>query len=519
MGIFLTVLIVGVILFAIGLLYNTRPERLDEALAHYKNAEINEALNLLKEEVEDDPESHRAHFYLAKIYEQVGKPDLMVKHLEQVRKIGRFSEEIQALDVQKKIADVLYMRGKLQDALGAYLEVASLAPDDETANSRIGLMAMAEGQFRVAELYLQKARASDPKNKQYQKALAVAYFQLNNHEKAFENIENLLEQDPDNQDLNLLYIMMSQKSHFKSAAEKIVSWYSQVNDDHTRKLMFRMYLFIVMRQRNYKDSLATIQKLLKTPGLLPEVKVEMQYYLAIFALRNENFNLAYRAAQEVHEHNPEFRELSKLRRFIDYMDLTIHDSDGTFHFDDLFKDATRELLPDDLVYNMSGFRNERGVNFDKYFNLADDGAAEVKDEFAPLTVDAVSQKYSEISKEDFLQFCYYAMDEIGYETMREVDDKGESTVTFYTRNQQNASDTALFAFHRLHDEASISDIFIENFQNLIKQEAAAKGFIVTNARLTSGAEDKLAKMNHIRFIGPEDIPPLFQNWHTSRIRD
>ncbi|HNN00204.1 MAG TPA: hypothetical protein PKG67_07100, partial [Turneriella sp.] len=105
-------------------------------------------LTAMSEDVDLAP---RSYIYLAECHEQLGSKELARECYRKAIEAGAFDDRDREIEIYKKIAEIYRAEGDNDGFFECCLEILRLNPADELANQEVGLMALGDGHFRIAE--------------------------------------------------------------------------------------------------------------------------------------------------------------------------------------------------------------------------------------------------------------------------------------------------------------------------------------------------------------------------------
>ena len=145
-------------------------------------------LTAISEDVDLAP---RSYIYLAECHEQLGARDLARTCYRKAIDSGAFDDKDREVEIFKKIGEIYRSEGDTEGFFETCLEILRLNPTDELANQEVGMIALGDGHFSIAETYL-KAAMQNSDDPQLTLAFAVTEWQLGEKETAMSIMEKLL---------------------------------------------------------------------------------------------------------------------------------------------------------------------------------------------------------------------------------------------------------------------------------------------------------------------------------------
>lgn len=465
-------------------------------------------LNSLSENVDLAP---RSYVYLAECHEQLGAKDLAREFYRKAIDSGAFDDRDREIEIYKKIAEIYRSEGDNDGFFESCLEILRLNPEDELANQEVGFMALGDGHFRIAESYLRAAmRASD--EPQLMLAYAVTLWQLGERDNAIAQIEKLLTEANADSNAELLYVTMATYgTHLARGRQAALKLIGESKDSSLLQLLLNIYLYQCYQANAQREALGFLKRLNESGGLPEDKKRDYQYLLLLLYLNEEMFLEASRLYRDVAGEDDEYKDLRHLKVFIDQIDLNPH-AENLKPFREILRENFENLLQADLTYAISGFRKNRGISMEKFFDLSGD-TPKLRIEYDVMTAEKGSELFLQMMPEDFQKFVIYVITKLEYnEPVKES--SGEKDLVLYSAiSSKSKSIRALFAFYRLRSGAHISDISMRNLQNKMQTLKADKTYIISSAELTEGALEVLRNEPSLKQFDGEHLAEWLHDYY------
>jgi len=444
-------------------------------------------LTAISEDVDLAP---RAYIYLAECHEQLGAKELARTCYRKAIDSGAFDDKGREIEIFKKISEIYRAEGDIEGFFETCLEILRLNPTDELANQEVGMIALGDGHFAIAEMYL-KAAMQNSDDPVLVLAYAVTQWQLGERDSAMAVMEKMLgdnDQDPTH---NLLYVTMATYApHISRGKQVALKLIGETTDSSIKQLLFNIYLYQCYQSKALREALEFLKRQAEANTLPAERRKEYLYLLLILYLNEEMFLEASRLFRELDEGDQSYKDMKHLKVFIDQIDLNPH-AENLKPFKQILQDNFEPLMVSDLTYAISGFRKNRGLSMTKFFDMAA-GKPQLRIEYDVMTAEKSADLFLQMMPEEFQKFVLYIITNLEYnEPVKES--SGEKDLILYSAiSSKSKSIRALFAFYRLRTGSHISDISIRNLQNKMQSLKADKTYIISSAQLTEGALNVLA---------------------------
>lgn len=504
-----TLLVAGLIFVMLSKM--RQPNPFEEAMALFHKEEFIEAVEPFKKVLEDEPFHPEAHFYLSLCYEKLNMMNDALKHLKEVRNIGIYKNEIKMLEVLHKIANYQEMLSMHNDALETNLEILYIEPNDVTSTNRLLLMSLGEKRFDIAKLYAEKAIHLDKENEKIMKAAAVAFYYSNKADHSFEIVNRLLEKNPGNAELELMFVSMCRNTHFAVAKEKILLLLKKVEDNHKKRHLIHFYLYIVIQEEKFSDAITFLERRVSSPDYPDSLREQMYFFYILFLLKITNYNRAEKAVEELFQFYSSSSVARRLVPFIKAQNLTIFEDNPqgseeqepfVRKFEDIYLEAIENLFPADILYQNGHYHSGFQLDFDKFFTN-EQGNVVPKDVFSKKeeknNENSYMSRYANMDVTSFTQFARKAVLYLGYQDGgKELTPSGKDGIDIIVGKQFDKSGFKyLISFRRFADNATMSDIYLTAYIARVKSLRVQKATLFSNATLTDGAQKKLLQETHL----------------------
>lgn len=468
-------------------------------------------LTAISEDVDLAP---RSYIYLAECHEQLGARDLARTCYRKAIDSGAFDDKDREVEIFKKIGEIYRSEGDTEGFFETCLEILRLNPTDELANQEVGMIALGDGHFSIAESYL-KAAMQNSDDPQLTLAFAVTEWQLGEKETAMSIMEKLLAEGDAEQPNNLLYATMATYgAHIPRGKQVALKLIENTTDQSVRQLLFNIYLFQCYQSKSLREALDFLKKHHEGNSLPTEKKKEYQYLLLILFLNEEMFLEASRLYRDLDDGDQTYRDMKHLKVFIDQIDLNPH-AENLKPFKQILRDNFEPLLIADLTYAISGFRKNRGIQFTKFFDMMGAKPA-LRVEYDVMTPEKGADLFMQMMPEEFQKFVLYIITNLEYnEPVKEA--SGEKDLVLYSAiSSKSKSIRALFAFYRLRTGSHISDISVRNLQNKMQSLKADKTYIISSAQLTEGALNVLVNEPSLKQFDADHLAEWLHDYYKTR---
>ncbi|MDH5716974.1 MAG: tetratricopeptide repeat protein [Spirochaetia bacterium] len=511
MVIYILLMMLFFVLIGLIFILQKTPERIDRAVKALKSGEYEMARSLLDIELKKNRRNTRANFYMAQCYEKLNRHNDALKHYNEVKDSEEFDAEVDILLVLRKIANLYYSQEKMNEAFESYLEILKLYPDDIDANSHLGFMALGQKEFKISQPFLKKCVHLDIENKQFQLAFMTGLFEGGQEKKAFDIIRNLLEEDQNNLELNIYFIIMCQHDNFEEGIERIEDIVFSIKDNNFITLLIRLYVFISYKLEKTENIASFIKKVKEKIELSEELKLETEYYLMLSLLKNIALEEARKIYQKIIKTKPNYKDMQKITSFTGFNTEFGLPQELDKNINEIFENTALKIIPKNILFSVLGLKTTEKIEFAKYFDLIE-GMPILKDDYKALPVENLFKKYVSLDSAQFQRFAEKTVNYYNQNIIKKLKSSEKDGIDILAKNKHNASIRTLFFFRRWPEDANISDVFLNNLMNKVTEIKAIDGILISNGKLTVEAQKKISSMKKITILDEKILSKIMRTF-------
>lgn len=485
----------------------------DEIENLIQEKKFDEALPIIDKNLEKKASDKILLSYKIKIYELKNDQQNFLSELTKLREKDEYLADYDKERVLTILGDYAYQNGNFEEALAAYLELLIEYPENLNALKKTGFMAVGRAEFAIGSEYLEKASEIEKDDKTLL-TLAIAYHERGQEKNAFELLEKLIEKKPDDINLNIFFIIMSQKSHHSSAREKILQYYDIVQDLQIKFLLTKMFVYFSYKMNRYDEIPGFLKRAAEKNEFTSDQLKVIVYYSLVFHLIKQNFDEAKNFLKRLKNIDPGNKNIEIFENFIIRKKLSFTEENTEIHLEQIINQDFEKILPDQFLFKISGLRINEEINFSKFFDYQD-GKRSLKKEFQKLDAATVMNDFIALEPDEFKSFCEFSIKNLGYNTEKRIPAIEENDLEFICHKQEDSRTRALISFYRKKAESKISEIELENYQAKINEIKTGTGIIITNAEVSAGSEKKLEEYRNIQILTHDRIKEIFKKWKKS----
>lgn len=478
-----------------------------------KEEKYEEAIPVIEKGLEKKKDDKILYSYKIKILELKKNWDKFFQELAKLKDRDEYLPEYDKERVLTKLGDYAYQKEDYEKALSIYLELLIDYSENLNALKKIGFMAVGRAEFSIGTEYLDKAYEIE-KDDQTALTLAIAYHERGLENKAFEIFEKLLEKNPDDVNLNIFFIIMSQKSHHASAREKILQYYDVVSDLQIKFLFIKMYVYFSFHMERQDEILGFLRRAAEKDEFNSDQLKEIVYYSLLFHLLKQNFDEAKNFLKRLKNIDSGNKNIETFENFIIRKKLSFTEENNEIHLNQIIARDFENILPEQFLFRISGLQLKNEINFSRFFQY-EDGKRVLKKEFQKLDISTVMGDFISLDPENFKNFCEFTIKNLEYIPEKRIPAIEENDLEFICHKEKDDRIRALISFYRKKPDSKISEIELENYQAKINEIKVSTGIIITNASISLGSEKKLQEYKNIQILTHERVKDIYKNWKKS----
>lgn len=506
------------VLAALGLIYYfviyDRGSVFEHALVLAKEGNYVDARGIIRSRLSKDPDSIKGHFYLSRIYALEGNEDQELYHLNEIKKIGRYSAEVQMEQVLLRIAQIHYQQDNLGEAFENYLDALHNDPKNVHALVHIAFLAAGQESFDTAIKYFSKLTEIVTNKAEYFIGYGVCLAMMKKGKEAMMTMEQALNIEPDNQTAKFLLALLCFRQNQSQRAQELLSELTvELNDPMILYMARKMTVANNYMLKNFADGLQFAQLCLDDALKYSWTKEEYDSRLSVayMAILAGDLEKANDQLLDLEIQNPADKTVLNMADF--RMDLeeqvaTVDQvSPRNFDFLAHMQDWVRSRFDTDFIYKISGLK--QSIEFDVLEYFSTDGAAKKVKKDADFDPTEMIDQFNNLKGEAFRSACEKIIMSQGFKLKKELKKSDKDGLDFLAQSIEDKKVIALFRLRKWSNEP-ISDIFIRDQQNYMNEHKAQLGFIVAGAHLTPGAEAALKNLKKITVVNEVNLGNLLK---------
>lgn len=468
-----------------------------------------DARGLLRSRVDRDPDDFRAQHFMALIYRKEGNDDLELHHLQELRRIGRYTTEMTPSLILNRLGEIYYRQERYRESYEVFLEAFGYNNNDEVALTYLGFMAVGQEEFELADGYFRRLTSVAPNVADSHLARGVSLAMLK-HKDALSSLETGLALAPHDLTAKFLCTLLAFRvGDGKKAKEHLEGLLANVEDPDIAHLANRLAVGVHHLNKDFEQALAYAERCLThavTQNWARE-EYDARLSVAFMAMLIGDLEKAGDNLIELEMRNPSDDLIMKVSDF--RMDLeegvTTVDrvSPRGFDFLSQLQDWQRKRLPEGAIYKLSGLAMDASFDIMDLHTREASPQSRKKADVGPDPNELIA-RFNQLKGPAFEEACRQIITLQGFVFEKLLPNRDKDGLDFIARSAEDRKVKALVRIRQWSNQP-ISDIFLRNMQNTLNEEKVSLGFVIAGARLTTGAEEALKNLKKITVINEYDL--------------
>lgn len=490
-----------------------------------QRAELFEKQGMLKESVieyrkvlESRPGDPTTRYRLAGLYLKLNEIDQAIMQLEGMLLTGKFTYEIDSLDVQKKLAGAYYIRDDIEKAFRGYLEILNLYPTDPEALYHVAFIALGQEEFDFAQKHFDRLVKLTKDDFDVYFGAGITSYQNQRTNEAIVFFKNALALRPNSDAANLAMAFALQRKHdFKQAIPHALAIAERAREFEVRYMAKRLLAFLNLQAKKNDEAVKNFEDLMQSSrdnDSQAELMLAL-YDLGYACIRTEQINRAYEYWNELYQMDKTYNGINRLvtmlRREMDTSYRQLQDGFDASVMDGI-DDWIAGAFPQDFLWKVCGLKSERALDLKNVMVTARIGVAREGDGEARSSEVGAGDRVARLIKLDTESFRIMAnrvVGKMGYrvdqilQTYREADG-----VDFLATS--NETKEKVLVWVRRWTKTMVGEIPLRNFAQAINDIKAKQGLFITTVDLTEPAKNNLKRLQKVTMVYPEEFDDLLR---------
>ena len=511
---FIIIIIVLIVLGGLGyyFLVANRGSVYERAINLAERGEFTDARGLIRSKLDRNPEDYKSHFYMAQVYALEGNEDNELFHLKEIKRINRFSSEVNPIKTMNRMGEIYYTQEHYRDSFEAYMDAFNYAPNNEEALVYLAFMAAGQGGFEVAEKYFSRLVQVAPNVADYHIARGVSLAMMKSNDSLTELEMGLVLKPHDITAKFLVALQAFKMNNMEKSRETLESLLENINDPFVGHIANRLAVGLHYQNKDYDRALNFAERCLATAVSenWEQEEYDARLSVAYMGMLTGDMEKANDNLLELEIRNPSDDLILKVSDF--RMDLeegltTVERvSPRGFDFFSHLQDWMRKRFSDDAIYQLSGLKMDDEFDVVEFFtsDKSDQKQSRPQNSGPSFDPDELIDNFNALRGNAFSSACESIIASQGYIVEKDLPYRDKDGADYIAKNNLDKKIKALFRIRQWSNQP-ISDIFLREMQNKMNELKVSQGFVVAGARLTPGAETASKNLKKITIINEVDF--------------
>jgi len=483
----------------------------EKAIMLAERGDYTDARGLIRARIDSDPDNVRAHYIMSRIYNMEGNEDSELVHLLELKRINRWSPDIQPARILARIAEIYYIWGAYRDSYENFLEVIGNQPSHDTALAFLAFMALGQQQFDIAEGHLRRLVKVAPNVPDYRLARGIGLAMQKSSE-ALPELELALAMNPHDESTQFMVALQAYRQNDAEKARTVLNdLIPRLMDPAISYIASKLATVVCYMLKDYPAALSHAERCLH--GAIQEGWNQEEYdsrlSVAYMALLTNNMEKANEHLLELEIRNPADQTVMKVSDFRMDIEEGIATVDVVsprgFDFLSHLQDWARRRFPPNAIYDLSGLKME--AEFDLLAFHTSDGSKPRKSGQESIDPAEYIARFNALKGTAFQEACERLITILGHKVNKALPYRDKDGADYLTVSQADKKVRALFKIRQWKNQP-ISDIFLRDLQNNMNELKVQEGYVVAGARLTPGAENALQNLKKINVVNDLEFAEL-----------
>lgn len=485
-----------------------------------RRAELFEKQGMLKESIieyrkvmEDRPDDPTARYRLAALYLKLNEIDQAIMQLEELLRAGKFTYEMDPLDVQKRLANAYYLRDDIEKAFRGYLEILNHYPADPEALYHVAFIALGQEEFDFAQKHFDRLVKIKKDDFDVYFGAGMTCYQNQRTNDAITHFRSALALRPNSDAANLaMAFTLQRKRDFKQAIPHASAIAERAQEFEVRYVAKRLLAFLNLQARKNDEAVKNFEDLLQS-ARDNESQAELMlalYDLGYACIRTEQVNRTYEYWNELYQLDKTYNEINRLITMLRReMDTSYRQSRDDFEASvmDGVEDWMSSAFPQEFLWKVCGLKSDRALDIKNVMVTARIGVVREGEGEARPSSGAAGERIAKLIKLDTESFRIMAsrvVAKMGYrvdqilQTYREADG-----VDFLATS--NETKEKVLVWVRRWTKTMVGEIPLRNFAQAINDIKAKQGLFLTTVDLTEPAKNNLKRLQKVTVVYPDEL--------------
>lgn len=474
---------------------------------------LKEAVIEYKRVLEDKPNDFITHYRLGNIYLKLDELDLALLHFEEILVIDKYNFEVEKHEIQKKLANLYYLRDDPAKTFQMYLEILNSFPSDEEALYQVAFIALSQEEFDLAQKYFERLVKLNKEDFTILFGAGICSLQIMKITDAIEYFTSAIELKSTSEAAHLaLAFSLYLKRDYKEAIPHINSVIQASSDPEITFISKRLLAFIYLQFKREEEGIKILEEILDIAksNSMEEEALLTTFDLGFASIKAGKNNKTYEIWNELYRQEKNYKNLQNLimllRKDIDKDNKTPKD-DFEESITDRMDSWLEEAFPKDFVWNICGLKSNKKIDIKNIMvttriSVSKDADSDSK-KAASEYMDKINE-FCNLETEKFRIAANRVVRKIGYKVDQILQTYRDSDgVDFLAYSLEDKNKTLVWV--RRWTKNAVGEITLRNFAQAINDTKAVQGLFVTTSDLTDAAKNSLSRLSKVMVIYPDQL--------------
>jgi tetratricopeptide (TPR) repeat protein len=452
-----------------------------------------DARSLVREKLDLEPNYSEAHFVMSKIYAMEGDVKNEIFHLEKIKKIGKYENEIDPVVTSNRIADAYYSQEKFEEAFFHYLDTITFDPENPIALIRLGFMAIGQKEFKITESFLSKVKEENIKFSSFFLVKGICEASLE-RSSGLPYFEKAFTMDPSMVNGMLYSLSLMKSSKYDEAINMANELLNKSDELYIQLFIYNFIMANYIRLNDYSNAVKYARlsmDLSKESGWKNEY-IESCIHFSLLCINLQRFEECTECLIEAEVEKMDDPDIIALANFKFNLERglgTIESMRGEYDIEKELQFLAISLFPTSRFYELSGLRSKNLINIRGMVNESGKKIINSDGTYAASPI----EKFVSSTGTNLKNICVKIAMFYQYRVSREIILQEPDSMTLLAYRKDDVEVKAIFKFRKVRD-GKLSDVTLREFQSYCMENGAQEGFYMGYLELTEGAKKYINQM-------------------------
>jgi tetratricopeptide (TPR) repeat protein len=510
-------LVLGILLLSVVSYYlfylSPKLDPRNKAAQFLESKRFNDAIIEYKKILENDPGDPVILYRLANVYLRIGENDKAGELFEKIVYNGKYTIEVDQLDVKKKLGKIYYFRDEIEKTFDIFMNLLTSYPGDTDSMYHVAFISLGQEEYGFAQRTFDRlCKNSKPDYEIYFGAGICSY----QNQKINECVEYFVKAMEAKSDSHITHLALSFALWRKRDYSKALSYASKLageaSEVEVKYIAMRLESILNVHLKKYDTAIKKLEEVLDITRreVMDDEMLLTLYDLGFVCVKADRIHQAESYWKALAKEKRTYRDvqnlLMTLRREMEKKDdFEIHDS-----IHDYVDIWMAKFFPKNFLWNVCGLKSDIQFDIKSYIvpvkMRTESAAAAIPAGFEFKNSPGVDNidTFIKLDTETFRMIANRLVDKLGYKVDEIMNTyKDPDGVDFMAVEKTSGEKT--FVWVRRWKGMSVGEIPMRNFAQMVNELKAKRGLFVTTVELTPGAEASLEQLSKVTVVRPNAV--------------